>query len=168
MMAGSHVVVGAAAWAVVATLGHHPPADPAALAAAAAGALLPDIDHPKSWMGRKLWPVSVPLAALIGHRGLTHSLVAVAATLFLAATFGMGWMALPAAVGYLSHLAADALTPSGVPLLWPVRWRFALPLCRTGGVLEILVVVALALAAGWATGIDFAHLPRPHMASWPG
>jgi membrane-bound metal-dependent hydrolase YbcI (DUF457 family) len=33
-------------------------------------------------------------------------------------------------LGYLSHILADMLTPAGVPLLWPCRWRFRLPSSR--------------------------------------
>ena len=38
----------------------------------------------------------------------------------------------PLAVGYLSHLAADLLTPRGLRLAWPLPQGFAVPLCRTG------------------------------------
>ncbi|HTH16296.1 MAG TPA: metal-dependent hydrolase [Magnetospirillum sp.] len=161
MMAGSHVVAGAACWAVAAKLGGYPPADPQALASAALGALLPDIDHPQSWAGRKLKPISVPLAMLVGHRGITHSLIAVVAALLAISAFGTAWMAAPVAIGYLSHLAADGLTPSGVPLLWPSRRRFTLNLCRTGGMIEIILIGIVAVAGGWAAGVDISHLPRP-------
>ncbi|HSV28266.1 MAG TPA: metal-dependent hydrolase [Candidatus Omnitrophota bacterium] len=163
MMAGSHVVMGAALWAVSAKLAGAPPAEPQALAAAAFGALLPDIDHPQSWAGRKMRVVSVPLALVVGHRGITHSALAVAGCLAVLVVMGMGWVAAPVVLGYLSHLLADGLTPSGVPLLWPSRRRFTLNLCRTGGVAEIAIVAAVAAAGGWALGIDFAHLPRPRL-----
>jgi inner membrane protein len=153
MMAASHMVVGACAWAVAASLSGLPPHEPQALAAATLGSLLPDIDHPNSWAGRKLKLVSVPLSLLVGHRGVTHSLLAVVAGLALLGTMGVGFVAAPLVVGYLSHLAADMVTPSGVPLLWPNRRRFALPLCTTGGVVEILLVAGLAALTGWATGI---------------
>jgi inner membrane protein len=163
MMAGSHMVVGAALWAVAANLAGHSVVEPPALAAAAFGALLPDIDHPQSWAGRKMRVVSVPLAMIVGHRGITHSLLAVAAALVILALMGTGWMAAPVVVGYLSHLLADGLTPSGVPLLWPSRRRFTLNLCRTGSVVEIGLVALIALAGGWAAGIDLTHLPRPKL-----
>lgn len=163
MMAGSHVVMGAALWAVTAKLGGGVPGDPQALAAAALGALLPDIDHPQSWAGRKMRVVSVPLSLLVGHRGITHSALAVAACLAVLVVMGTGWLAAPVAVGYLSHLLADGLTPSGVPLLWPSRRRFTLNLCRTGSVVEIALVAIIALVGGWAAGIDFSHLPRPKL-----
>jgi len=77
MMAASHVVVGIAAWAWAAPHLGLPSFDPIALALATTGSLLPDIDHPHSWVGRRVWMISRPLAAMIGHRGLTHSIVAV-------------------------------------------------------------------------------------------
>ena len=95
--------------------------------------LLPDIDHPKSFLGQRLKWISKPIARAFGHRGFTHSLLAVFALL---ATFYLkvpeSWF-IPAdalqgmVLGYLSHILADMLTPAGVPLLWPCRWRFRLP-----------------------------------------
>lgn len=161
MMAGSHIVVGAALWAVTAKVAGQPPGEPQALAAAALGALLPDIDHPNSWAGRKMRVVSVPLSLVVGHRGVTHSLVAVAGAIALLAVMGTGWMAAPVVIGYLSHLMADALTPSGVPLLWPARRRFTLNLCETGSVVEMGLVAAIAAGGGWAAGVDLGDLPRP-------
>ena len=45
-------------------------------------------------------------------------------------------------LGYLSHILADMLTPAGVPLLWPCRWRFRLPILvpRKGNQLERVLV----------------------------
>ncbi len=70
MMAGSHVVVGVVAWAWAAPHLGFPALDPVALALAIGGALLPDIDHPHSWVGRRARLISDPLATMIGHRGL--------------------------------------------------------------------------------------------------
>lgn len=163
MMAVSHVAVGAALWAVTAKVGGVNPADPQALTAAALGALLPDIDHPGSWAGRKLRFISIPLSMVVGHRGVTHSALAVIGCLAVLIAMGLGWTAAPIAVGYLSHLAADALTPSGVPLLWPNRQRFSLNLCKTGSVVEILLVAALVAAGGWAAGVDLGHIRWPRL-----
>jgi membrane-bound metal-dependent hydrolase YbcI (DUF457 family) len=38
--------------------------------------LLPDIDHPKSFLGQRLKWISKPIARAFGHRGFTHSLQA--------------------------------------------------------------------------------------------
>lgn len=83
--------------------------------------------------------------------GFTHSLLAVFALL---ATFYLKvpdtWI-IPAdalqgmVLGYLSHIVADMLTPAGVPLLWPCRWRFRLPILapRKGNQLERFLCMAL-------------------------
>lgn len=163
MMAASHVAIGAALWAVTARLAGLEAAEPQGLAAAALGSLLPDIDHPQSWAGRKMRVISVPLSLVIGHRGLTHSALAIVACAGLLAAMGIGWLAAPVVVGYLSHLLADSLTPSGVPLLWPNRRRFGLNLCRTGSVAELAIVAVLVAAGGWAAGVDLSHLPRPRL-----
>jgi inner membrane protein len=146
MMAGSHVVVGLAAWTWAAPHLGFPVLAPIALGSAAVGALLPDIDHPSSWLGRRLRVISRPLAALMGHRGGTHSLIAVLACLVF-----MRWEGLrramidPLVVGYLSHLAADLLTSSGLRLAWPSPKRQAIGLCRTGSFAETVIVASVAI-----------------------
>ena len=72
MLARSHVVVGLAAWAVAATLLRLPPLDPAYLALAAAGSLLPDVDPPKSWIGRRIPPLAEGGWWLLARRPLGH------------------------------------------------------------------------------------------------
>jgi len=147
MMAFSHVAISVSAWGVLVAsgTGTH---DWRAFGVAAAASLMPDLDHPKSWLGRRLPFISYPVAALFGHRGITHSLLAVVAAV-MAWSAELGWMGPPLALGYLSHLAADALTPQGVPLLWPIKRRFGLSLCATGGVMERLVAAAVVGAALW-------------------
>ena len=96
--------------------------------AALASALLPDLDHPKSVLGQRLSWISKPLSRLFGHRGFTHSLLAVAA-----AVWGLNQSLPPDTlpmgvkdaliVGYLSHLLGDWLTPAGIPLFWPIKRR---------------------------------------------
>jgi inner membrane protein len=149
VLAGSHVVVGIAAWAWVAPHLGLPPLDPRALALTTIGALLPDIDHPASWVGRRLRVISRPLAAMIGHRGVTHSVLAVLACLLLLRWQGFSRSVIdPLVIGYLSHLAADLLTSSGLRLAWPLRQRQAIPLCRTGSLSESIIVTGVAIWAG--------------------
>ena len=134
MMARSHVVIGLAAWIAAAPLLRIYPLDVIYLGLVVAGSLLPDIDHPKSWVGRRTRPVSTALALMLGHRGVTHSAIAVIRPGGAAvAAPGIGWSGVSALiVGYLSHLAADMLTPQGLRLAWPLRGTWALPICRTG------------------------------------
>ncbi len=97
------------------------------------GALLPDIDHPSSSIGRRFRVISRPLAATIGHRGVTHSAVAVLVCLMFLRWQGCHRATIdPLVVGYLFYLAADLLTTSGLRLAWPPPRRQAIPLCRTG------------------------------------
>lgn len=113
-------------------------------------ALLPDIDHPKSVLGQRLKWLSSPIARLFGHRGFTHSLLAIAAGIFFIQTHLPPDWPIPTdayhamIVGYLSHILADMLTPSGVPLLWPCRWRFRLPILNSqkGNQLERFLCLA--------------------------
>ncbi len=150
MMVKSHVVLGLAAWAAAAPLLHRAALDPTLLALAVAGALLPDVDHPQSWVGRRTRPLSTLIGAMFGHRGLTHSALAVLGGAVLLVQIGTRHGAVAAlAVGYLSHLAADMLTPRGLRLAWPLRRSWGLKLCRSGSLMEPVVVLALVLGVGW-------------------
>ena len=150
MMARSHVVVGAAAWVTLAPVLHLPPFDALHVGLAVLGSLLPDVDHPGSWVGRRARPVSTVVAAVLGHRGVTHSAVAMAALLQLLAHAGERRGVVTAlVVGYCSHLAADMLTPRGLRLAWPLRRSWGLPLCRTGSAAEPLIVFTLVCITLW-------------------
>jgi inner membrane protein len=153
MMAHSHVVFGVAIWtASTAIMGGHA-SGPIDLGLVAIGSLLPDIDHPSSWFGRRLPFISWPLAALVGHRGVTHSALAFAG--WVAAIWACGstlWLG-PLAIGYLSHLLGDCLTPSGIPLLWPSRRRFRVALFRTNSLAEHLSMGVIALGLVYHTGL---------------
>lgn len=113
----------------------------------AVGALIPDIDHPSSVISRKVPLVSMlykMVAAVdklickllginyvMGHRGITHSIVPITALLGLLLFFGkelqLYMLLLGLIVGCYSHVAFDMLNPSGVPILLPFskkRFRF--------------------------------------------
>jgi inner membrane protein len=145
------VIVGLAAWTAAAPVLHLSPMDPVYLGLAVAGSLLPDIDHPQSWVGRRARPVSSVIAAVLGHRGITHSAVAVVVLIALLAHAGSRRGAVSAlAIGYLSHLAADMLTPRGLRLAWPLRRTWGLPICRTGSPTETVIVILLACGITWS------------------
>ncbi len=122
---------------------------PIGLAVGCVAGLLPDIDAPGAllstggWMPRRMGAalrflariVSLPflivgffIKGALGHRGGTHSIAlgvvftlafAIPVTLLLG-TSG-DWLIWTIAFGFASHLIADMLNPSGVPLLWPLR-----------------------------------------------
>lgn len=139
MRGGTHALAGVTLAVIVFV-----PAPPLVLLGAAiaggVGALLPDLDHPQSTISRRVWLAGASLRLVVSHRGALHSLLAMAAAMLLASFAPQGFtpIALSAAVGYCSHIFLDALTVSGVPLLWPRRDRYRLLRLRTGGVGELL------------------------------
>jgi inner membrane protein len=145
MMAHSHLIFGVAVWTAAGVVVGGHAGGSIDLGLVAIGSLLPDIDDPSSWFGRRLPFISWPLAALVGHRGVTHSGLALAA--WMAGIWASGstlWLG-PLAIGYLSHLLGDCLTPSGIPLFWPSRSRFRVPLFRTNSLAEHLSMAGVAL-----------------------
>jgi len=112
------------------------------------GALLPDIDNASSTLGRKIHIISKQIQHMVGHRTLFHSLLGLALGSLLALglervvvyLLSQRGFVLPARIvdtshlvffgvlfGSVMHIAADALTRDGVPLLWPYRKRFGFP-----------------------------------------
>lgn len=110
------------------------------------GACLPDIDHPSSTVGKRLTFISYPIRVIFGHRGITHSLISVAAILYLSIRFEsiyISWIAL----GYLLHLAGDYLTDAGIPLLYPSRKRFRFLLVGSTNSASEYVMVGIVMLA---------------------
>jgi inner membrane protein len=117
---------------------------------------------PVAALGR-LARLPLRLLILLGHRGLTHSLVAVAgvtaAAVAHASLVAPGWadeVALGGGLGVLSHVLTDACTPSGVPLLAPLSSRRHHLLPRparipTGSLRELAVAAALMAGTVAAT-----------------
>jgi inner membrane protein len=138
---------------------------PVALALVVLGSLLPDLDHDDGQLANArilgvplLKPLSWLIGALFGHRGATHSALALGGLIALGELpflpwawanlgFLLGW-------GYAFHLLADALTKSGIPLLWPLDRRFGFPPFRalrfTTGTWPETLIVALLTVAGLA------------------
>lgn len=147
MMAPTHLVFGVTAAFGLSHLGLLEASVPV-FAAASLGSLLPDIDHPGSVVGRRLWLVSMPVSMIFGHRGITHSLIAVVAmSAAIAWQIGAQSWIVALAIGYLTHLIGDWLTPSGVPFLWPNRRKFSSPIgFKTNSMAEMVCLVAMIAA----------------------
>lgn len=111
------------------------------------GALLPDVDHPRSIIGRRAGIIGGAVRLVVGHRGALHSGLAVVGALVAGWALGGWWW--PASLGYASHVALDMLTSSGVPLLWPARQRVRLIGLRTGGIIERLIMLVLGAVLIW-------------------
>jgi inner membrane protein len=157
MMKRSHALIGGAAG--VATAHATGASMLAGGIVAGMAALLPDLDHPHSAVGRLLprwWHRLTP-----GHRGPTHSLVwclGLGALAYAANSLVDGepaglLLALATLAGSLSHVLADGLTVAGVPLWWPFRRRRSVFLgalaFRTRSWPEALVVLGVVAGVGW-------------------
>jgi len=106
--------------------------------------LLPDIDRPNSAIGSLLRPLSNYLYSRFGHRTATHSILALFLLLLaLSPLLFFDWRYLAFfGIGYISHLIADGMNTTGIPLCWPnsrifffVPQRFLIPV---GGKEELL------------------------------
>ncbi len=138
------------------------------------GALLPDIDNARSTLGHKFGWISKEIQHLAGHRTLFHSLLGLLIGSLMAigleqlVTYLLvqrGYI-LPAQFitashlifiavlfGCIIHIAADALTEGGVPLLWPNHKRFGFPAnphwrFRTGTWPEFVIVWSFMILVG--------------------
>ncbi len=123
------------------------------------GSLLPDIDQASN----RLWDMipggntlgKILRRVFISHRTLSHSLIGFVIFLyffdwlipklfngdFVISSY-LFWSLM---IGYVSHLLADMLTEDGLPLLWPLKWKFGFPPIRswrikTGKWFERLIV----------------------------
>jgi len=100
------------------------------------GSLLPDIDHPSSKLGRYAYPIS----SVVKHRGFTHSFIA-AFILPIPVILISTRYYLPIVAGYLLHLLADTLNPTGVMWLYPYKKHYSFKLANTGGLEEAMLSV---------------------------
>ncbi len=129
-----------------------------AIACAIIGSLLPDLDSPRSYIGRVMPFASIPIERRWGHRSITHSLLCLLALSVVTLPL-LAWdTACYAAIllGYMSHLIADSATKSGVPLFYPhpavcvfpnsARYRVKTgSLMGEGTVLAVVLILLLAV-----------------------
>ncbi|MEK6948073.1 MAG: metal-dependent hydrolase [Nanoarchaeota archaeon] len=107
---------------------------------------LPDIDHPKSKYGRKLFFLSIPISLFFKHRGFFHSIFPPLIGFFILGYFDMPFLGLALVVGYCSHLLGDCITKEGINFLHPFStFRIQGPL-RTGHVVESFLFIIIMLA----------------------
>lgn len=158
MMGYTHAALGITVGLALAVATRQPPLETLALAGIVGlAALAPDIDHPRSDMRRKLGVVGHIGLFWLSHRGLTHTLAALVGVAAAALHLAPPLLALAAILGYASHLVADMLTPTGLPLLWPVYRRsvhlLPRPLrIRTASKTETICAVSLWLAIVYIFG----------------
>ncbi|MCM3713456.1 metal-dependent hydrolase [Halalkalibacter oceani] len=149
-MKGTTHIIGGLAAAVITTQGFDISVQQPMIfySSALIGAIIPDICHPKSMLGRRIPIISKSIHRVFGHRAITHSLLFVIGLAWLLNQLSFGFAAdLQAGIlaGVISHIILDAMTPRGVKLLYPLQTSFQLPLHNhTGSKLgETIIGVSL-------------------------
>lgn len=164
MTARTHDAIAFAALITVAA--YNPPENLNLLTAGAAivgniiGSTIPDMDQ----AGNRLYKFlpagnyfgKILRRLFLGHRAFSHSLLGFYVTYnvihflllrLLNPNYVNAEIVFAAMmIGYISHLAADALTKDGLPLLFPIKWRFGFPplsalRITTGNWIENLIIL---------------------------
>lgn len=96
------------------------------------GALLPDIDTPKSFLGRIFFFISPKIEAKFHHRTITHSVlfigfVYLAAALILQKLPNQKYLLTPLMIGVISHIVLDTINKEGPQLLYPSSLKCVFP-----------------------------------------
>lgn len=147
----THILGGLAVGAFYLQCGGSVPQEALFLGSCAVGALIPDIDHTGSSLGRKIPFLDNLISAAFGHRTFTHSLLLLFLTFFLftqvpwpqSLEFGI-WL------GMASHMALDALTKQGIKFFWPFKIDVRIPWgIRTGGAIEQVFFTLLVVYIGY-------------------
>ncbi|WP_099302410.1 metal-dependent hydrolase [Bacillus sp. Marseille-P3800] len=115
------------------------------------GALIPDICHTHSKIGRRLPVLSKVIGSIFGHRTFTHSLLFLLLTNLLFLYFFPEQEAIRIGflIGMISHYVLDAMTVRGIRLFYPAPLRFRIAKLRTGGKIEGFFLVCLTLFICW-------------------
>jgi inner membrane protein len=145
MTGKTHIIGGLAASLAFAQVSNY---DPVLLVGAGViGAVIPDICHGGSKVGRAFPVVSKVINVLFGHRSFTHSLLFLVLMAILMNSFVTNeTVTAGILVGMASHLVLDMATRNGIKLLFPLKIRVRFPLTtRTGGTVESMVLAALSL-----------------------
>jgi len=113
---------------------------------------LPDVDHRLPGITHRGPTHTLAFALLVGAVGAgagvgLSSVLGGDRTTLVAFGFGIGTL------GILAHLLADALTPAGVPVFWPLSGRdFSVYLTRADNTLANYVLLAVGVCATAAAG----------------
>lgn len=147
MTGKTHVLGGIAAGLAYAHFADHSPV--IMTGAAIVGALLPDICHSGSKIGRKLPVLSRIINLIFGHRTFTHSLLFLVIIAFVMNRFVQIEVVTAGLIaGMVSHYILDMATRSGIKLFFPIDLTVKFPLTiRTGGLFENIIFSILAVAS---------------------
>jgi inner membrane protein len=145
MTGNTHIIGGIAASLAFAQVSNY---DPVILVGAGVvGALLPDICHGGSKIGRTFKITSKIVNTLFGHRSFTHSLLFLLLMAILMNTYVPNEsITAGILVGMASHYVLDMATKNGIKLLFPLKITVRFPITtKTGGKVEDVVFGILSL-----------------------
>jgi membrane-bound metal-dependent hydrolase YbcI (DUF457 family) len=142
-------MTGATHIAIALSVGIMAGVEPYHLPLIAFGAVIPDIDTPRSTVGRIFFPISMPISNWLGHRGAVHSFWLWG----ICAVLGILWGPLLfVGVGGILHILADCGTVSGVRAMspWSTKlfvvfkreWRI-----KTGSNAELAILLVFGMFA---------------------
>lgn len=145
MTGNTHIIGGLAASLAFAQVTDYEPI--ILVGAGIVGALIPDICHGGSKIGRKFKVLSKVINTLFGHRSFTHSLLFLVLIAILLTSFiDNESIVTGILVGMASHYILDMATKNGIKLLYPLKITVRFPITtRTGGTVEYLVFAVLSL-----------------------
>ena len=149
MMGRNHLILGLSTYAIGHGLGWIT-ATPFGFAACALGSLLPDIDHEKSLIGRRIAPLAMIINQLSPHRGATHSLGFLLLIFILTHLSGVPLdIVIGLNLGILSHLIGDCFFGyRGCPLFWPSKNKIIFPVhAPTGSIAELIFTWVIGLSS---------------------
>ncbi len=118
---------------------------------ASSAALLPDVDHSSSFLGKR-----TKIFTIFKHRGFTHSLFGgfvLYGILYLIQQYlykPIGPYTLYIMLGFASHIILDILNPMGVKLFYPFGLNVKIPLIKTGSKLETIFAFAIIATMGYS------------------
>ncbi|WP_107948111.1 metal-dependent hydrolase [Lysinibacillus parviboronicapiens] len=144
MQGNTHIVGGITASLAFAQISNDNPF--VLVGAGIVGALLPDICHGGSKIGRTFPIISKIVNKLFGHRSFTHSLLFLLLVMTMLHSF-IPYDAITAGilVGMVSHILLDMGTKQGVKLFFPIKIPVRFPLTtKTGGKVEQVVLALLS------------------------
>lgn len=145
MTGNTHIIGGLAASLAFAQVTDYEPI--LLVSAGVVGALIPDICHGGSTIGRKFKVLSKVINTIFGHRSFTHSLLFLVLIAILLTSFvDNESIVMGILVGMASHFILDMATKNGIKLLYPLKITVRFPITtRTGGTVEYLVFAVLSL-----------------------
>ncbi|MFJ5964581.1 metal-dependent hydrolase [Bacillus sp. NPDC093026] len=160
MTGKTHIMGGVAACSAAA---YYYGYDPITMTAAGSvGALIPDLCHTKSKIGRKFPLLSTLISSVFGHRTFTHSLLFMLIIYLIATTYiPNDSLRFGLLVGIASHLLLDAGTVNGIKFLFPATIKVRLPFyVKTGSTGEQVVLAALTIVTCYYIAVIYG-LPVP-------